>query len=108
MKREKVNYTKVAEMLMFSYPEFVKMLKSGELRFRKGKDLKDVASAMNKSRKNGMNKVEYELSMLELYLKDVFLSTHTRHNTEHDTDEQESQQQDNDDKIDSEDNNKQE
>ncbi len=42
------------------------------LQYRKGKSIEDVHKAFTKAMKNGMGKTEYELSMLEIYLQDVF------------------------------------
>lgn len=48
------------------------------LALRKGKTREDVLAAMRKARdpKNGHAKTELELSMLEVYLKDVFRAHH--------------------------------
>lgn len=42
--------------------------------YRKGKTIEDVKAALRKARdpKNGMAKTEVELSMLEVYLRQVF------------------------------------
>lgn len=39
--------------------------------FRKGKKISDVNHALEKARKNGMQKTEFELNMLEVYLKNL-------------------------------------
>lgn len=41
------------------------------LQFRKNKTADDIKHAISKATKAGRAKVEFELSMLELYLKDV-------------------------------------
>lgn len=42
------------------------------LEYRKGKTVGDVLKAREKAIKNGMQKTEYELNMLQVYLKSVF------------------------------------
>jgi hypothetical protein len=39
--------------------------------FRKGKDVSDLKAALQKGLKAGRGKTEYEISMVELYIKDV-------------------------------------
>ena len=76
-KKIKVDFEDLAKKLMFDLPSFVELAKRGGLMFKKGKDMNSINDAIKKAVKNGNGKVEYELSMLELYLKDVFLSTYT-------------------------------
>lgn len=40
--------------------------------YRAGKSFDDVKHARTKALKNGMGKVEYEISMFEVYLKGIF------------------------------------
>lgn len=40
--------------------------------YRTGKGLDDVKHAHKKALKNGMGKIEYEISMFEVYLKGIF------------------------------------
>jgi len=42
------------------------------IEFRKNKTVEDVIKAVRKGVKQGMGKVEHEISMSELYLADVF------------------------------------
>ena len=76
-KKIKVDFEDLAKKLMFDLPSFVEFMKRGGLVFKKGKDASSVNDAIRKAQKNGNQKVENELGMLELYLKDVFLSTYT-------------------------------
>jgi hypothetical protein len=39
--------------------------------YRKNKSIKDIVKAQMKAKKNGMYKIEFEIDMCELYLKDV-------------------------------------
>lgn len=41
------------------------------LEYRKNKGIDDLTNAYSKAKKQGYQKVEYELSMLEVYLRDV-------------------------------------
>ena len=47
------------------------------LKYRKGKTVEDVRDAMRKAKKHGQAKTETELSMLSIYLADVFLRQRT-------------------------------
>ena len=69
-----VNFEFVAREVMFGGQ--LDRAKYG-LVYRKGKSLEHVKKALQKARdvKNGHAKTETELSMLELYLRDVFLPT---------------------------------
>jgi hypothetical protein len=49
--------------------------------FRKGKGVPHINHAMQKARKNGMGATQYELSMLEVYLKDVLKVKRVKHDT---------------------------
>lgn len=71
-KRIELDFKHMAELLMFNKSGFIKYVKGNGAKFRKGKDTNDINSAMRKATKNGMGKVEFEASMLEVYLKDVF------------------------------------
>ncbi len=46
--------------------------------YRAKKDINDVGIAIRKAKKNGRQKMECELSMLECYLGDVFKAQRTR------------------------------
>lgn len=74
-KQEKVklDFKKMAQLLMFNRAGFIKYIR-GDIRaeFRKGKGVNDINKASQKALKNGHGKTEFELDMLELYLKDVF------------------------------------
>ena len=69
----KVDFNHIACVLMFrGGDDFKQYLTDHKIQYRKNKSLSDVANAIKKSKRNGMYKTEYELGMLELYLKDVF------------------------------------
>lgn len=72
MERIELDFKKMAGLLMFDSPGFIKYVKKNGAKFRKGKDTKDINKAMQKATKNGMGKVEFEEDMLETYLKEVF------------------------------------
>lgn len=70
-------YEMLAEQIMFSgniNNTLIDFMEKHQLQFRKGKCTADINSAIVKARKNGIGKVEFELSMLAVYLKDIFKS----------------------------------
>lgn len=71
MTKTTLNFTDMARDIMFAGR--LDMARYG-VEYRKGKTVEDVKVALRKARdpKNGMAKVECELSMLEIYLKQVF------------------------------------
>ena len=71
-QKPKVDFKSVAIDLMFAGK--LDVVRHG-LQFRAGKTVTDVKSAIRKALKNGHAKTEFELSMLEVYLKQVFLPT---------------------------------
>lgn len=67
MKKD-VDYNRIAEEVMF----LGKLsLTKHNVTYRKNKDSKDVVEALKKALRNGNGKTENEISMLEIYLKDV-------------------------------------
>jgi hypothetical protein len=64
-----MKYEKLATDLMFSKVATAELAPVYGLQFRKGKTADDIANAIKKAKKNGHAKVEFELSMLEVYLK---------------------------------------
>lgn len=68
--KTKPNYEHIAECIMFSPKDF--SLNRFDIVFRKGKTYEDIKKAQLKALKNGRGKTEYEISMLELYMKDIF------------------------------------
>jgi hypothetical protein len=66
-----VKYEQLAKDLMFGQVYTKELEDKYGLQFRKGKSAIDIKNAIHKAGKNGFGKVEFELSMLELYLKDV-------------------------------------
>lgn len=67
-------YKVMAERLLFSHmtPEIFELtLRECKLQFRKGKSIENINGALVKTKKNGRNKVEFELDLLETYLKGV-------------------------------------
>lgn len=66
---KKPDYDAIAKEIMFS-PKTFSLTKHGVV-FRKGKTVDDINHALRKARKNGMHKTEFEISMMELYIKDV-------------------------------------
>lgn len=72
-KRKEIDFERMAELLILVPHDFIKYMKSNGAKFRKDKNSDDINNAVRKARKNGRGKVEYEIGMLELYLKDVFM-----------------------------------
>lgn len=70
---KKVNFAVLASDLMFGRGFNVA---AAGLQYRKGKTVEDVKKAREKALNNGRGKTEHELSMLEVYLKEVFKATH--------------------------------
>lgn len=66
-----MSYEILARDLMFSKVVVAEIPTKYGLQFRKGKDATDITKARSKSVKNGHGKIEFELSMLEVYLKEV-------------------------------------
>lgn len=66
----KPNYEEIARVIMFSPKTFT--CEKYSVSFRKGKTVSDINNALRKALKNGLGKTECELSMFELYIKDVF------------------------------------
>lgn len=62
-------YQRLATDLMFSTVRTADLESKYGLVFRKDKTGTDIAAAIAKARKAGFGKVEFELSMLEVYLK---------------------------------------
>lgn len=67
-----VDFEDMARHLMFANTSEAKLLKKYGAVYRKGKGLEDIKHAVRKGLKNGMGKTEFELGMIESYLKDVF------------------------------------
>ena len=70
---EKVDFERLAQDLMFGTSFNIR---EAGLDYRKGKTVEDVHKARRKAIANGHAKTEFELSMLELYLKEVFKAKH--------------------------------
>lgn len=71
----KIDFKSVASIIMFRPTELDKTIETYGLQYRKGKSAIDIKKAIDKAckPKNGFGKIEYELSMLEVYLEvDVF------------------------------------
>lgn len=68
MKKE-IDYERIASAIMFGGAFSPS---SFGIEYRKGKTIEDVRIAIKKALKNGHGKTECELSMMELYVKDVF------------------------------------
>lgn len=70
----------IAKQIMFggvNNKELLDKYIEGQWEFRKGKTLLDVRKAIEKAKKNGNLKTEYELDWFSLYLKDVFKKKRT-------------------------------
>ena len=75
----KVNFSNVARDLMFGgRTTELELIAKHKLQYRKGKDSHSIAVAIKNAKKNGHYRTETELSMLELYLKDVFKTTEAK------------------------------
>jgi len=74
-KNNKVNFELLAQRFMFSRSKIYNIVKEFKLQYRKNKGNADLYKAFQKAIKNGMGKTEYELSMFEIYLKDIFKLT---------------------------------
>lgn len=66
-----MSYKNLASDLMFGTVVVAELETKYGLTFRKNKTAEDIRNARHKATKNGMRKVEFELSMLEVYLKEV-------------------------------------
>lgn len=66
-----MSYEKLATDLMFGKVVVAELESKYGLTFRKGKTSSDIVKARDKATKAGRAKIEFELSMLEVYLKDV-------------------------------------
>jgi len=66
-----MKYEKLAQDLMFGTVKSTDIGPVYGLTFRKNKTVDDIRKAIEKAKKNGHAKVEFELSMLEVYLKYV-------------------------------------
>jgi hypothetical protein len=64
-------YEQLATDLLFSKVTVGDIGSKYGLTLRKGKTVSDIQNAMRKAVNNGHAKVEFELSMLEVYLKQV-------------------------------------
>lgn len=64
-------YQRLATDLLFSTVRTSDLELKYGLVFRKNKTGNDIQHAIEKARKAGRSKVEFELSMLEVYLKEV-------------------------------------
>lgn len=73
--KERVDFKQLAKAFMFSDQNTIVILTEFKLQYRKNKTVVDLVKAKRKALKNGMGKTEYELGMLEIYLKDVFKLT---------------------------------
>jgi hypothetical protein len=72
--KKQPDYMALAQVLMFtetSVADLPAIFEKHGVVYRKGKGVADIVNASFKAIKNGMSKTEYELSMMELYLKDV-------------------------------------
>ena len=64
-------YSKLAQDLLFGHVMIAELGPKYGLQFRKGKDKDSIVHARSKALKNGHAKIEFELNMLEVYLKQV-------------------------------------
>lgn len=62
----------IASTLMFGKPTLSDLCSRYNIELRKNKTIHDVNKALKKAVKNGMGRTEFELSMLEVYVVDVF------------------------------------
>ena len=69
MSKQEVQYGPLANAVMFAGRL---SLSDYGVQYRKGKTIEDVRKAVAKARKFGRCKVECELSLLEVYLKEIF------------------------------------
>lgn len=65
-------YEQLASALLFGSVKVADIEPKYGLVFRKGKTTQDILHARTKALKAGMGKTEFELSMMEVYLKAVF------------------------------------
>lgn len=63
-------YRKLAKRIMFGGQGKINLDDFG-LEFRKNKTVDDIKHAISKSKKKGHYRTEFELGLLEIYLKDV-------------------------------------
>jgi hypothetical protein len=66
-----MKYEQLATDLLFGSVKVVDIGPKYGLQFRKGKDATHIIKARQKATKTGHGKVEFELSMLEVYLKEI-------------------------------------
>jgi hypothetical protein len=62
--------SEIAKELMFRGSSLAQIQAQGWV-LRKGKTVADINASIQKAKKDGMAKTEYELNMLELHLKSV-------------------------------------
>ncbi len=72
MANKNVDFERMASDIMFSKTSERKLIEKFGAEYRKGKGFSDLQHAIQKGLKNGMGKTEFELGMIEIYLKDVF------------------------------------
>lgn len=72
MANKNVDFESMASDIMFSKTSERKLIEKFGVEYRKGKGFSDLQHAIQKGLKNGMGKTEFELGMIEIYLKDVF------------------------------------
>ena len=76
-------YEQLAQRIMFTKSDaihVVGVLEQHGLQYRKGKDFIDLCDAVKKALKNGRAKTEFELSMLEVYLKQILKPIRSKQN----------------------------
>lgn len=68
-KKEPINFGGMAQSIMFAG---TLVLSNYGVQYRAGHSVHSVNDALRKARKNGRGRVEYELGLLEAYLKGIF------------------------------------
>jgi hypothetical protein len=66
-----MKYAQLATDLMFSAVRVADLATKYGLQFRKNKTGNDISNAIRKARRAGYGKVEFEMNMLEFYLKEI-------------------------------------
>jgi chorismate-pyruvate lyase len=69
-----VDFKVLADIFIFGHRPIGEIVASESLEFRKGKTQDDIHNAWKKSLKHGNDKIEHELELFEIYLKQIFKS----------------------------------
>lgn len=70
--KEKVDFKLLAEKAIFRPKEFMRYVEDNNIKFRKNKGIHEVKNAIVRAMQWGSGSTEFEIGMLELYLKDIF------------------------------------